>query len=89
VKRLSLLTLTKEETSMNTLNGDRSEEKILPVVPATDLNELPALDLKSLLSSSHEAIARAATEVLEEREAGSLFATKHANHSSHRSSSTW
>lgn len=74
---------------MNTLNSDRSEEKAFPVVAATDLNELPALDLKALLQSSHEAIARAAAEVLEEREAGSLFATKHANHSSHRSSSTW
>lgn len=74
---------------MNTLNRDRSKEENFPVVPATDLTELPALDLKALLQSSREAIARAATEVLEEREAGSLFATKHANHSSHRSSSTW
>jgi hypothetical protein len=79
----------QEETAMNTLNGDRTEETNSPVVPARDLDELPALDLKALLQSSREAIARAATEVLEEREAGSIFATKHANHSSHRSSSTW
>jgi hypothetical protein len=74
---------------MKMLNDSRSEENNSTVVLANDPNELPALDLNALLHSSREAIARAAAEVLEEREAGNLFATRHNNHSSHKSSSTW
>lgn len=47
------------------------------------------LDLKSLIQHSKEAISRAASEVLAERESGTLLATSHTNHSSHSSSSTW
>jgi len=42
---------------------------------------LPELDLNALLVSSREAIARAAAEVLAEREAETLLATKHRSHS--------
>lgn len=60
--------------------SDRSDQKNA---------EMPELDLQALLKSNREAIARAAAEVLAEKEAGELLATSHTNHSSHSSSSSW
>jgi len=66
---------------------EQSEQQI-PLQYGSE-SSLPELDLHALLANSREAIARAAAEVLAERESETLLATRHKNHSSHNSSSSW